>query len=80
LILAGWVLVAGGSGPGATGFVVATITLAGLVAVGAGWWIGRVQSVAAMAGITVLAVIIGLPVAFLGGCIAWVNTGGSLFG
>jgi hypothetical protein len=80
LILAGWVLAAGPEGRGGTAFSVVAVGLAALVAIGSIWWLGRVKSVGAMAGIAVLAILIGLPVAFLGGCLAWVNAGGSLFG
>jgi hypothetical protein len=80
LIFAGWLLVTGISGPGATGFIAATVGLAALFAVGAIWLIGRVKSVAAMAAIAVFAVLLGLPVALLGGCLAFVNSGGRIIG
>jgi len=79
LLLATWLLAAGIKGPGAAGFAAAALGLAALFAVGGIWWIGRVKSVGAMIAITMLAVMVGLPVAFLGGCFAYFNTGGTLF-
>lgn len=53
------------------------VFIVGLVTVGAviGWIIGRVGSTAAMVAWSVVAVIIGLPLAFLGACLASVTVG-----
>jgi len=79
LLLATWILAARVEGPGSAGFAAATLGLAALFAAGGFWWIGRVRSVGAMIAITMLALMVGLPVAFLGGCFAYFNTGGRLF-
>jgi hypothetical protein len=79
LLLATWILGGRVEGPGSAGFAVATLGLAAFFAVVGTWWMGRVRSVGAMIAITMLALMVGLPVAFLGGCFAYFNTGGRLF-
>jgi hypothetical protein len=53
------------------------VFIVGLVIVGAviAWIIGRVGSTAAMVAWSVVAVIVGLPLAFLGACLASVTVG-----
>jgi anti-sigma factor RsiW len=57
--------------PGNLAFIVLAIALGVLVA----WLIGRTESIAAMVAWSVVAIVIGLPVALLGACLVGLKTG-----
>jgi len=81
LALLVWLLgIAPRAGPGVLGFNAAVVGLVALFGGGAIWWIGRVRSLGAIVGIALVAVLLGLPLTFLGACLAYFGTGGPLFG
>jgi hypothetical protein len=57
--------------PGNLTFIVLAVVLGVLVA----WLIGRTESVAAMVAWSVVAIVIGLPVALLGACLVGLQAG-----